>query len=228
MSNIASAIIQFYRSLKAPSVLPQGVEVLHPQASEETMQVVESFYKKYYSDNNPRQLLFGINPGRFGAGTTGVNFTGPKQLTEYCGIEHPFGKRSELSAEFIYEMITAYGGPEKFYGRFFITSVSPLGFVKNGINLNYYDDRELAASLRPWIIKMIEKQLKFCGHHKACICIGGEKNFKYFSTMNDSSAFFERIIPLPHPRFIMQYRRKFIKNYVEEYLDALKDLEKNP
>lgn len=226
MSTIASAIIQFYRSLKAPSALPAGVEVLHPQASEEVMQVVESFYKKYYSDNNPRQLLFGINPGRFGAGTTGVNFTGPKQLTEYCGIPHPFGKRSELSAEFIYEMIMAYGGPEKFYGRFFITSVSPLGYIKNGINLNYYDDRALAVSLRPWIIKMIKKQLEFCGHHKACICIGGEKNFKYFNTINESSNFFERIIPLPHPRFIMQYRRKFIKDYVEGYLEALTELEK--
>jgi hypothetical protein len=224
MSIIASAIIKFYRSLKAPATLPAGVGVLHPQASEEVMQVVESFYNKYYSDNNPRQLLFGINPGRFGAGTTGVNFTGPKQLTEYCGIPHPFGTRSELSAEFIYEMIMAYGGPEKFYGRFFITSVSPLGFVKDGINLNYYDDSTLAASLRPWIIKMIAKQLEFCGHHKACICIGGEKNFKYFNAINESSHFFERIIPLPHPRFIMQYRRKFIKDYVEEYLAALDEL----
>jgi hypothetical protein len=224
MSTIASAIIEFYRDLKAPAALPAGVEVLHPQANEETMQVVESFYNKYYSDNNPRHLLFGINPGRFGAGTTGVNFTGPKQLTEYCGIEHPFGKRSELSAEFIYEMIMAYGGPEKFYGRFFITSVSPLGYVKNGINLNYYDDKVLAASLRSWIIAMIEKQLEFCGHHKSCICIGGEKNFRYLSSINESSNFFEQIIPLPHPRFIMQYRRKFIKNYVEEYLQALKVL----
>lgn len=224
MSTIASHIIQFYRSLQAPAKVPPGVEVLHPQANEETMQVVAAFYNKYYSDNHPRQLLFGINPGRFGAGTTGINFTGPKQLTGYCGIDHPFGKRSELSAEFVYEMIMAYGGPEKFYSRFFITSVSPLGYVKNGVNLNYYDDAALAASLREWIISMIGRQLEFCGQHKACICIGGEKNFKYLSSINQSSHFFERIIPLPHPRFIMQYRRKHIANYVAEYLDALNEL----
>jgi hypothetical protein len=221
----AESIIKFYSSLKAPSGLPKDVEVLHPQANEQVMEVVEVFYKKYYSDNNPRQLLFGINPGRFGAGTTGINFTGPKQLTEFCGIQHPFGQRSELSAEFIYEMIMAYGGPEKFYARFFITSVSPLGFVKKGINLNYYDDPALAASVRPWIIQMIKKQLSFCGHYQACICIGGEKNFKYFSGINKESAFFKNILPLPHPRFIMQYRRRYIAQYVGEYLAALRELE---
>ena len=75
------------------------------------MQVVKHFFEKFYSDNNPRRLLLGINPGRFGAGITGVNFTAPKQLKENCGIDHAWKKSSELSAEFIYDMITAYGGP---------------------------------------------------------------------------------------------------------------------
>jgi hypothetical protein len=217
----AAHIINFYASLKAPRNLPKGVEILHPQADETTMQVVRTFYTKYYSDNRPRQLLFGINPGRFGAGTTGVNFTGPKQLLEFCGIQHPFKPRSELSAEFIYEMITAYGGPDKFYGRFFITSVSPLGFVKNGVNLNYYDDPVLAASLRPWIVQTIKDQLAFTRAGRTCICIGGEKNFRYFSSVNQEHGFFDNILPLPHPRFIMQYRRKQKEAYVAEYLQAL-------
>ncbi|HEX6181098.1 MAG TPA: uracil-DNA glycosylase family protein, partial [Chitinophagaceae bacterium] len=221
MPTVAQSIINFYKSLKAPADLPKTVEVLHPQAHESVIQVVEDFYTKYYSDNNPRRLLIGINPGRFGAGTTGVNFTGPKQLTEFCGIEHPFKLRSELSAEFIYEMITAYGGCEKFYGRFFITSVSPLGFVKNGVNLNYYDDPALAASLRPWIIEMFRQQFLFAGKQKACICVGGEKNYKYLKGINDECGFFDRILPVAHPRFIMQYRRKQMQDYVREYLAAL-------
>ena len=36
------------------------------------MKVVESFLQKYYDDTRPRQLMFGINPGRHGAGITGV------------------------------------------------------------------------------------------------------------------------------------------------------------
>lgn len=224
MQTIAQSIIKFYISLKPPRNLPDGVEILHPQADQQVQQVVKDFYTKYYSDDEPRQLLFGINPGRFGAGTTGVNFTGPKQLTEYCGITHPFKMRSELSAEFIYTMITAYGGCEKFYKKFFITSVSPLGYVKEGINLNYYDDAALAASLRPWIIKTIKDQLTFTRSSKACICIGGEKNYKYFNAVNDEFHFFNRIIPLPHPRFIMQYKRKQLVYYVDAYLKALEEV----
>lgn len=221
MASVAQSIIQFYKSLKAPARLPRDVEVLHPQADEAVQPVIEAFYNKYYSDNDPRRLLIGINPGRFGAGTTGVNFTGPKQLTEYCGIPHPFKLRSELSAEFIYEMIMAYGGVEKFYSRFFITSVSPLGYTKNGINLNYYDDPALASSLRPWIIEMFRKQLEFAGRQEACICIGGEKNYKYLKGINEECGFFQEIIPLAHPRFIMQYRRKQKEYYIQEYVAAL-------
>ncbi|HYC27421.1 MAG TPA: uracil-DNA glycosylase family protein [Chitinophagaceae bacterium] len=224
MPTVAESIIKFYTSLKPPRNLPEAVEILHPQAEEQVIEVVKTFYKKYYNDNGPRQLLFGINPGRFGAGTTGVNFTGPKQLTEFCHISHPFGKRSELSAEFIYDMINAYGGPEKFYSRFFITSISPLGFVKEGINLNYYDDKALAAGIRPWIVDTIKKQLKFAGSSKKCICIGGEKNYKYFSSINDELRFFSEIIPLPHPRFIMQYKRKQKSTYIDAYLKALDEI----
>ena len=53
------------------------------------MKTIEAFFYKFYSDSNPRRMIFGINPGRFGAGTTGINFTAPKQLQEFCGIE-PF------------------------------------------------------------------------------------------------------------------------------------------
>ena len=87
------------------------------------MKVVESFLQKYYDDTRPRQLMFGINPGRHGAGITGVNFTAARQLTHVCGIDHPFKSGTELSAEFIYDMIGAYGGVSGFYSRFFIPFV---------------------------------------------------------------------------------------------------------
>ena len=102
--------------------------------------------------------------------------------------------------------------------------MSPLGFVKNGINLNYYDDPALAASLRPWIIQMFREQLLFAGRQEACICIGGEKNYKYLKGINDECGFFDRILPLAHPRFIMQYRRKQVQDYVRQYLAALDEL----
>ena len=36
-------------------------------------------------------------------------------------------------------MIEGYGGPEKFYSKFYFGAISPLGFTMDGKNLNYYD-----------------------------------------------------------------------------------------
>ena len=217
----AEMIINFYRSLEPPP-LPKGIEILFPQENKEVMKVVETFFCKFYNDTNPRHLIFGINPGRFGAGTTGINFTAPKQLKEFCGIDHSFKSQTELSAEFIYESIQAYGGVEKFYANYFITSVSPLGFLKNGLNLNYYDDKKLQTVVTPFIINSIQKQISLGFKTDFCICIGGDKNLKFFSALNQEYEFFEEIVPLPHPRFIMQYRRKQRENYIQQYLLALR------
>ena len=185
------------------------------------MKSVEIFFRKYYNDDQPRRLLFGINPGRFGAGTTGINFTAPKQLKEYCSIDHSFKNQTELSAEFIYDVINAYGGPGKFYKDFFITSVCPLGFIKDGVNLNYYDDKDLLKQVNPFITDSIKKQLALGFKTDRCFCIGGDKNLKFFSLLNKEYQFFKEIIPLPHPRFIMQYRRKQKQDFIDEYLRAL-------
>ncbi len=186
------------------------------------MQVVKTFLVKYFNDAGRRQLFLGINPGRFGAGITGVNFTAARQLTEDCRIAHPFGKGSELSAEFIYAVVNAYGGPELFYRDFFIGSVCPLGFVKEGRNINYYDDKDLQKAVEPFIIESIEKQLRFPVDRSRCLCIGGEKNFKYLSGLNNRFHWFSEVVPLPHPRFIMQYRRKEIASFIQLYLAAMK------
>ena len=214
-------LIKYYTQLKPPANLPKGIEVLFPQKDKQVIEIVAKFFKKYFSDNNSRSLMLGINPGRYGAGITGVNFTAPKQLKENCGIDHHFKTSSELSAEFIYEMILAYGGVNKFYQDWFIGAVCPLGFVKNGKNINYYDDKKLAEAISPFIIDCINKQVAMGFGTEKCICIGGEKNFKFLSGLNAEHKWFREIIPLPHPRFILQYRRKQKDKYIHQYLMAL-------
>ena len=221
MMTYADKLIGFYKNLQPPEKLSDGVELLYPQNEESVMSVVDIFFKQFYNDNHPRRLIFGINPGRFGAGTTGINFTAPKQLTECCGISHTFKPQTELSAEFIYEMIFAYGGAQKFYSHYFIGSISPLGFVKNGVNMNYYDDKNLLKSVEPFIINSIQTQISFGFKTDKSFCIGGDKNLKYFLKLNEQYHFFDEIIPLPHPRFIMQYRRKQKQKFIEIYLQAL-------
>src|SRR5690242_10769323 len=98
-------VLQFYRSLQIKQRLPKGVEVLNPYQEENAFQLCEKFYGKFYHDNQPRTLILGINPGRFGGGITGIPFTDPVKLETQCGIHNDLKKKVELSADFIYAMI---------------------------------------------------------------------------------------------------------------------------
>lgn len=223
MKTWATHLTEFYGNLQPPTKLPNGITWLHPQQSGEVMEIAATFFQKFYNDTAPRRLLLGINPGRFGAGVTGVNFTAPKQLAHDCGIAHDLRMQSELSAEFIYNVIQAYGGPATFYKHFFIGSVCPLGFVKGGKNINYYDDKDLLQTVKPFIVKNLKTLLSFNVITDTCLCIGGEKNYKFLNALNEEHGFFKNIVPLPHPRFILQYRRRERDIYVQQYLDALKN-----
>ncbi len=226
MTTWAQNLTRFYSTLHPPQNLPNGVQWLHPQQNGEVMQLTATFFQKFYNDHNKRALLLGINPGRFGAGVTGVNFTAPKQLKEACGIDHHLKMQSELSAEFMYEMIAAYGGVPAFYSRFFMGSVCPLGFVQGGKNINYYDDKALLQTVEPFIVQNLQKLVSFGAQREVCICIGGEKNFKYLLKLNAAHQFFKEIIPVAHPRFILQYRRKEKQTFIDSYLTALHAAEK--
>ena len=218
---LSEELIHFYQSLRPPKNLPKGIGILFPQNDPQVIGLVKKFFTKYFKDDNPRRLLLGINPGRFGAGITGVNFTAPKQLKEVCGIDHHLDLRSELSAEFIYDMIHEYGGVKKFYQDWFIGSVCPLGFIKNGKNINYYDDKKLMEAVSPFIVDCINKLVAIGFSTDKCLCIGGEKNFKFLSGLNNEYKWFKEIVPLPHPRFILQYRRKQKDQFIQQYLSAL-------
>jgi Domain of unknown function (DUF4918) len=166
-------------------------------------------------------MIIGINPGRFGGGLTGIPFTDPVKLETICGIKNDLPKKQELSADFIYTMIKSYGGPALFYKNFYFTSVSPLGFTKAGKNLNYYDDNKLEERIRPFMVTCMRSQLSFGINTKVAYCLGEGDNYKFLSQFNEQHQFFEKIIPLAHPRFIMQYKRKNLDRYVDRYLKAL-------
>lgn len=219
--SLAGTITDFYLQLQPPVNLPHNIEILFPQKQEEVKRITKEFYKKYYSSNKKRGLIFGINPDRLGAGITGINFTAPKQLTEHCGIDHPFKQTSELSAEFIYAMIEACGGPAVFYSKWFISPICPLGFVKHGKNINYYDDAELQKAMLPFIIHNIQQVVAMGFKTNTCFCIGEDKNYKFLTSLNQQYNWFKNIIPLPHPRFIMQYKRREKEKYIQQYKLAL-------
>ncbi|MBX2845461.1 MAG: DUF4918 family protein [Saprospiraceae bacterium] len=214
-------VLAFHRELKPNMNLPKNIGWIDAYQASTTLSIFSQFLDKFYSDAGHRTYLFGINPGRFGAGVTGVAFTDPILLEKKCGIDSPFTKKHELSALFIHEMIAAYGGVKAFYKQFYITSLCPLGLIKDGKNYNYYDDAETLRSTLPFVIESINAQIQFGCHRDKAFCLGKGTNFKVFNRLNKENQWFKEIIPLPHPRWVMQYRRKQKIEFIDEYLQKL-------
>lgn len=227
MKTFADRIIYFNRKLEFTGPLPNGIGIMNPFKNKIVDQLSSSFYKKYYSDNNTRFLILGINPGRFGAGITGIPFTDPKRLIEKCGLHFTGELKHEPSSAFIYEMIDAYGGAEKFYSKFYINSVCPLGFTflnKKGkkLNYNYYDNKELMKMMYDFIIANIKKQISLGVNRDIVFCFGTGQNENFLRKLNDKNKFFRNIIALEHPRYIMQYKSKNKQFYITKYISAFK------
>lgn len=219
--HFATQVLQFFATLKLSVPLPRGVQVLNPYQDNLVFELCQRFYTQYYSDAKPRTMIIGINPGRFGGGLTGIPFTDPIKLETICGIKNNLARKQELSSDYIYKMIEAFGGTNLFYKNFYFTSVSPLGFTKEGKNLNYYDDAKLTERLKPFMLACMRSQLDFGINTKIAYCLGEGDNYKFLTQFNEQYQFFEKIIPLAHPRFIMQYKRKSLNQYLDRYLKAL-------
>jgi hypothetical protein len=224
MKTFAERAISFYGGLAIREELPEGVEVMNPYRRPGVMSVVRDFFRKFYADDRERVMLLGINPGRFGAGVTGITFTDPIRLENDCGIRNAFEKRPELSSVFIYDLIRASGGVDEFFSRYFLSAVSPLGFTRSGKNLNYYDERSLEKALGGFILGTLQKQAGLGVRCETVVCLGEGSNFGYLQKLNDRVRLFGAIHSLPHPRWIMQYRFRRKDEFMREYLAVLESI----
>jgi len=224
MKTFADRAIHFYSNLLIKTSLPAGSEILNPYENPAVKDIVNDFFTSFFDDQEDRVILLGINPGRFGAGITGITFTDPIRLEEDCQIPNGFEKRAELSSRFIYEVISSYGGCQAFYQRFFLSAISPLGFVRDGKNLNYYDERDLEDALGDFIESTLRDQLDLGIRRDKAICLGEGKNMKYLERLNRELKLFGEIIPLPHPRWVMQYRFRRKEEFIGKYLEVLQSI----
>ncbi|ALL07344.1 hypothetical protein AQ505_18735 [Pedobacter sp. PACM 27299] len=230
MRTFAARIIAFNKSLTYKGTLPEGIRIMNPfQESPLALAASSEFYQKYYHDSQPRHLILGINPGRFGSGQTGISFTDPKRLVANCHIDFPGPMTHEPSSAYIYEMIAAFGGEEQFYQQFYIHSICPLGFTKIGengkeTNYNYYDSPALLKSVYPFIVENIRKQIEMGFETEVCFCFGTGKNEAFFRKVNEAHQFFKKIVALEHPRYIMQYKSKEKALYIDKYLRAFSEV----
>ena len=225
-------IIDYNRHLDFHGALPPGVRVMNPyRDNESAFEVSSAFYRKYYADTRPRHLVMGINPGRFGAGQTGIPFTDTVRLRERCGITGYTGPETrELSSAFVYDFIDQYGGEERFYGQCYFNSLLPLGLVavgRNGreVNCNYYDSRELLQATEAAVLDNLRTLLDMGFATDICYCLGTGKNSQCLHRLNARHGFFGEIITLEHPRYIMQYKLRSKQLYIDKYLEAFKRID---
>lgn len=227
---MAERILDFDNKLSQASiVLPEGYRIINPftgTRKEQIKAVTTAFYQKYYNDGRSRRLILGSSPARRGTAVTGVPFEDAMHLQVETGIVIDEFYINKPSSGFLYDVMEAYGGCDKFYAHFYMNFVCPLGIVKvspkgNEVNCNYYDNKNLQEILKPFIVATLKSQLEFGIDTSVCYCIGSGKNFTFLTKINDEYGFFNAIMPLEHPRFIMQYNSKKKDIFLEKYLNAL-------
>lgn len=225
MPDFPARLLQLLSTFPLPAApLPGGVEVRNSYHDPAVRAILQAFAHKFYAADTPRVGIFGINPGRFGGGRTGVAFTDPVALAS-CGIAHALPRqRRELSSEFVYKFIEALGGPAEFYQHFFLSSVYPLELTHGGKNYNYYDAPALIKALWPDMQLSLTQQTQQLGLRRDVAVSLGRRNGEFLRKLNEELGLFERIEMLDHPRFLMQYRRKSLAENVARYVETLGSL----
>lgn len=223
-------VIDFNQHLRYSGKLPEDFQVINPfQDNPETMEVMQQFYHKFYNDSNRRKFIVGINPGRHGAGVTGVPFTDTKRLESVCGIKMQSAYTHEVSSVFVYDLIAEYGGAEEFYKQFYINSPFPLAIIrktKGGkwLNANYYDDSALFETVKDYMITSLKKQISL-GLETSEVYVLGKKNATFIQKLNKEVKLFNSLKILEHPRYIQQYKSKEKQKYIDKYILTLNNFQ---
>lgn len=223
----AEYALRFYAGLARKQLqVPPGFKILNPFTKEQIMQVTRAFYEKYYHDTHKRRMILGSSPARLGSAQTGIPFEDGNFLETITGfpLEKRHGNRS--SSDFMENVKRKYGGRAAFYATFYMNFVCPLGVAGvtaagREVNCNYYENKTLRYTLRPFMVDALREQMEFGIDVSVCYCIGSGENYQFLSQLNAEYGFFRRIVPLPHPRFIMQYHAKQKDEFLKYYLDTL-------
>ena len=153
---------------------------------------IEKFNRKYYGEKLPKTVLCGINPGKNGAGKTGIPFIDFKSLSEI--MDDIDRNDTERSAQFFYDIVKEIG-VTRFYKSFYITNISWVGYLKDGKNLNYYD---LPLIAKRFVYDMFKYEMKLVSPRKI-ISLSGEVKKTVTELFGNSNIDIKE--QLPHPNY---------------------------
>ncbi len=174
---------------------------------------IQRFNRHYYKDGAPKVVLCGINPGRLGAGKTGIPLIDFASLsTMLPDIQR---QDSERSAGFFHEVIQSIG-TERFYRHFYVTNISWVGYQSQQRNVNY---DQLPSSAQDFVYQMFLSEMELVSP-TTIIALGGVVRETLHTCLKGSGVDLSRV--LPHPNYCA-----FPKNRDDcktQYIDLLTDL----
>ena len=137
-------------------------------------------YLEFYG-GAPKEVLFlGMNPGPWGMAQTGVPFGEVGAVRDWLGIDAEIGRpehehpkrpvtglactRSEVSGARLWGWARdLFGGPERFFDRFFIANYCPLAFLEES-GRNHTPDKLPAAERGP-LLEVCDRALRRTVEH---------------------------------------------------------------
>ena len=227
----AQKILEFYDRLKNVGInLPEKHRLINPFTGanqQQIAQIIHRFYHRYYHDDKRRFMILGSSPARRGTALTGVPFEDVNHLQKDTRISLDASGANKRSSSFLYEVMEEYGGCQNFYKQFYMSFVCPLGIENinlkgNWVNCNYYENAALKKCLHPFIVDSLSRQIDFNIDTTVCFCIGSSENFKFLTNINNEHHFFDAIVPLEHPRFIMQYNADRKEEFMQKYVSIFR------
>ena len=216
-------VLAFYDALVAFEWASADIALLSPVSASARREALATFCRSFYNDNSRRVFWLGINPSRVRNTSTGVPYTDGYALENYCNIHNDFSKSRELTADFFYRFVAAFGGPERFFSRHYAGAAFPLSVLRKDRYCNWYDSG-LPETIASSVPDLIEKQVEM-GSNGVLVVIGSGHNAKHLIRINTETNLFRKVLVVEHPRYIAQYKSKEIMRYVDKYCNVAREAE---
>ena len=176
------------------------------------------FHKIYVEPNSPKVVICGINPGRNGAGLTGIPFIDFASLSKML----PDIKENdwEPSAKFFFSVIQKFE-IEAFYRNFHVTNISWFGFsrIDKQKNVNYFE-KDISTEIA---IYLIDKFVEEMEHINPDYIIPLSKPVLYeLESLKKQNKIRAKIgIRLNHPSWVTTYCSNDLSTWRQKYVDTL-------
>lgn len=208
MRNIVEDYFEFYETFKvkySEILKSKNIGILSEFLDNKNN--IIKFHEKYVQPNSPKIVMCGINPGRRGAGITGIPFIDTNSLSKMLpDISNP---KSEKSAKFFFSIIEEFGINE-FYRNVHVTNMSWFGFYKldKGTNINY---NSLPTEIQNVLIDKFVEEIDFI-NPVVIIPIGDIVNWELLYNLKVKNRLNEEIGQrLYHPAYRLVDRRTYIE-----------------